>query len=174
MLRGSCAAGRAEGGRRQETNSTTHSSGMEAASSGAYTLQELLRDASGHALPVGPDSAASAARVHELLSGVAAEASAAASPELQNPAPLPNTLLKVETLARVFEAVGLIVASRVRALGRHRMPLPAPQYLRMRLSPAQLGQGRSVKVRGLCLFFLRRFGHGIRLPQFRERGPNGS
>lgn len=81
----------------------------------AYTLRELLKDASKHALPVGPDSAATAARVHELLEAARthSDAAPAGKPGLQNPAPLPNTLLRVETLAKAVEALGLIVASRV-------------------------------------------------------------
>ncbi|KAA0157690.1 hypothetical protein FNF29_00265 [Cafeteria roenbergensis] len=109
----------------------------------AYTLRELLKDASKHALPVGPDSAATAARVHELLEAARthSDAAPAGKPGLQNPAPLPNTLLRVETLAKAVEALGLIVASR-------------------------LAEGHAVRIKGFALFFHRRFGHGIRLPQF--------
>jgi hypothetical protein len=81
----------------------------------AYTLRELLHDASLHALPVGPDSSTTANRVAELVEAAKTGGDDAGSPkkQLQNPAPLPNTLLRVETLAKVVEALGLIVASRV-------------------------------------------------------------
>ena len=79
-----------------------------AAAAASYTLRELLRDASFHALPVGPDSSES--RVQEVLAGTATTPNA-------NPAQLPNTLLRVETLAKVVEALGLVVASRVRRCG---------------------------------------------------------
>jgi len=208
------------------------------AAQAAYTLRELLRDASMHALPVGPDSG-EASRAKEVLEAARLHAD---PPEelgsgLQNPAPLPSTLLRVETLAKVIEALGLIVASRVseaasaakptgngqppRASRRdsarctpargHRatscgmfvcpghepvaksprrgswgtgrpstppapaVPAPASDCTHSRIAadhpfPAlsQLAEGHAVRIKGFALFFLRRFGHGIRLPQFRE------
>jgi hypothetical protein len=82
----------------------------------AYTLRDLLQEASKHAVPPGPDSAASAIRARQLF-GLTTESEPAASidAEVQNPAPLPGTLLKIETLAKVFEAFGLIVATHVSA-----------------------------------------------------------